>query len=484
MQKKAISYLRFSHEGQSNSSIERQELITSQWAERMNVEITDTFADAGHSAKTFDRPDFQKLQDFIKQHHRSVDYLIVDQMDRFSRDAGEALSMIKKLQSKYSIQVVSATEGITFDYHTPGSFFRAGLQFLLAEEDNINRASKINAGIYTAKAKEGRYIYGHAPFGYKFEGQGKSRHLVINEEQAKVVTYIFNAYLTNTPDYIIRERAAHMGLKHKGNSVVKDFLTNPIYAGHQVVKPYKDLPGGIFPALHKGIVDMETWSMIQQRLKGGGMERVIIDDNLPLRGVLKCHCQKPLTGAPSRGRHGKYYLYYKCRHKGHNNISATKAHEQLHEILKYMSLPQRLVAAIKDQSEKMLQERMKDNRANLSRSKRDMEELEQQLYSVEEKYIKNQMAAETYHRWLKDLTRRRVEVKSRIERFSKNGDSTWKLLSDHLSKLTDLQYVYNQADTLKKQELIRLGFDNELYYEDKTYRTPFVLPIFEHNLLT
>jgi DNA invertase Pin-like site-specific DNA recombinase len=35
-------------------------------------------------------------------------------MDRFSRDAGEAMSMVKTA-TKYSIQVVSVTEGITFD---------------------------------------------------------------------------------------------------------------------------------------------------------------------------------------------------------------------------------------------------------------------------------------------------------------------------------------------------------------------------------
>ena len=41
-------------------------------------------------------------------------------------------------------------------------------------------------------------------------------------------------------------------------------------------------------------------------------EKVTVNDELPLRGVLKCHCGKPLTGAPSRGKMGKYYYYYKC----------------------------------------------------------------------------------------------------------------------------------------------------------------------------
>ncbi|MFV5689716.1 recombinase family protein [Flavobacterium sp. ZT3R25] len=65
-----------------------------------------------------------RLQKFVSKYYKTVDYLLVDQMDRFSRNAGEALTMIKDLQKKYRIQVVSVTEGITFDYEIPSSFFQ------------------------------------------------------------------------------------------------------------------------------------------------------------------------------------------------------------------------------------------------------------------------------------------------------------------------------------------------------------------------
>lgn len=44
--------------GQSNSSIEAQELCTGQWISSNNVELIDIFIDVGKSAKTFERPDF------------------------------------------------------------------------------------------------------------------------------------------------------------------------------------------------------------------------------------------------------------------------------------------------------------------------------------------------------------------------------------------------------------------------------------------
>ncbi len=56
--KRAIRYLRFSQLGQSNGSIERQEMYTDQWLKFNTVELVDTFIDRGKSAKTFDRPDF------------------------------------------------------------------------------------------------------------------------------------------------------------------------------------------------------------------------------------------------------------------------------------------------------------------------------------------------------------------------------------------------------------------------------------------
>ena len=197
--KRAIRYLRFSQLGQSNGSIERQELYTDQYLQYNNIQLVDSFIDRGKSAKTFDRPDFIKLQAFITKHYKSVDYLLVDQLDRFSRDAGEAMNMVKQFQKKYSIQIISVTEGIVFDYDTPGSFFRAGLQLLLAEEDNINRSIKVRGGLYTARAKEGRFLTREKPFGYSKVGEGKQRHLEVNEIEAKIVKTIYDMYLRDVP---------------------------------------------------------------------------------------------------------------------------------------------------------------------------------------------------------------------------------------------------------------------------------------------
>lgn len=481
--KKAIRYLRFSHDGQSNSSIEKQDLYTSQWLERNNVQLTDTFIDAGHSAKTFDRPDFIKPQSFINTHHRQVDYLVVDQMDRFSRDAGEAMSLVKKLQLQYAIQIVSVTEGITFDYNTPGSFFRAGLQLLLAEEDNINRTNKINGGIYTAKAKEGRYIHGTPPFGYTKSGNKKTDTLVIDDNTAQVVRFIFDAFLRGTPLYEIRKEALSMGFTGKGNSSIPRILQNPIYAGMQFVKPFKELPGGLFPAVHAAIIDADAWYQVQDRFKKPVKTRTILSNDTPLRGLLKCHCGRTLTAAPSRGRWGKYYSYYKCQVSGHNNISANFAHDQLLQILELISLPHALIKEIRKKSVSLFEEREKNNNQLVITKKQELAAEEAKLVSLEEKWITNKVNYETYSRWFAEINRKRTELRLSIERLSASKDDLYSSLYKHLDCLGDLKFVYLKCTVAQKHELLRTGFDSQLYYQNRIYRTPFLSPVLPHNVL-
>src|SRR6267142_151364 len=108
MNKKAVKYLRFSSEEQSHFSIERQEMITSSWMAHSNVEAVDCFVDQGWSATNFDRPDFIKLNAFIEKNYRNIDYLVVSDLTRFSREVGDAVNIAKKIQKTYGIRIVSA----------------------------------------------------------------------------------------------------------------------------------------------------------------------------------------------------------------------------------------------------------------------------------------------------------------------------------------------------------------------------------------
>lgn len=480
----ALRYHRFSDKGQSHGSIERQNIITSHWCSNNSIEIVGTFNDDGYSAKSFDRPDIKKLFSFIKEQKSKIDYLIVAELTRFSRQLGDAINMVTQIQKDYGIQIVSSGRNSIYDVNDPTSFFMMSIEFTLGNTDNLQRENNINGGIYTAK-KEGRYIGSTAPFGYEKTGIGKNRKLEIKEDTANVIRYIFAQFIAGMPIMQIGKTIRQNGFPKMGHSIVREILINPIYNAKQQVKPWKDKPGGLYPVNVTPIIDDFTWAKVQQLInsKKKHQRTSVLSDDLPLRGVVKCHCGCPLTGAPSTGGGGQQYWYYKCNIKSaHNNISAIKAHDQLQQVLELMSLPTYMVDAIRDQSKKMMAEAQLEKKASLNSLKAQMKQVEDDMQSLEEKYIRNIIQDETYRKWSHQLMNKRQYAKSQIYDINNSNDKMQSLLEANIHRLSDMRFVFNAAETLDKQNLIRIMFDNSLYYQEKSYRTNNIMSIFSHNL--
>ena len=480
--KSCIRYHRFSSKDQSNGSIERQEVVTDYWCRQNDVAITATYIDDGYSAKTFDRPDIKKLFDFIKEQKSAIDYLIVSELTRFSRELGEAITMVKQIQKLYGIKIVSAGRNMIYDCNDHASFFMMSIEFTMGNTENLKRESDINGGIYTAKTKEQRFIGSRAPYGYKKEGD-RIKHLVIKEEEAAVVKFIYESYLRNVPIKMIYADAKKMGFKNRGNSVIAKLVANPIYSAQQMVRPWKDMPGGLYPARHEAIIDIITWNQVQHKLKVPKRPGVSVSDNFPLKNTLHCHCGRMLTGAPSKGKLGVWYDYYKCNSPRHLNLSAKKAHAQLQEMLVHLSVPDDLIHDVQQESLMLMEEQLQENKKLLVHHERLHAENEKKIHSLEDKYISNKISFEAYNRWHGELISQRMYLKAKIQELSVGGNEIYFLLEQNLEALTNMPAIYNLSSTIQKQELLNTVFDNRLYYRSGTYRTPYIMPLFEHNTL-
>lgn len=112
-----------------------------------------------------------------------------------------------------------------------------------------------------------------------------------------------------------------------------------------------------------------------------------------------------------------------------------------------------------------------------------LEETERQLHSVEAKWIKNEINIDTYNRWYSDLNRKTLQRQGYIAELSREDDEIHMLLKNELNKLSDLRFIYTSATLPQKQELLRKGFDNSLYYKNGLYRTPYMMKTFHHSIL-
>ncbi len=97
--KRAIIYIRVSTDEQvDNFSLETQQKICVQEAERRGMEIVQTFREEGKSAKTIlGRPVLIELIEFCRKNKRNLDAVIVYRIDRVSRQLQDYLAIRKRL---------------------------------------------------------------------------------------------------------------------------------------------------------------------------------------------------------------------------------------------------------------------------------------------------------------------------------------------------------------------------------------------------
>ncbi len=183
MKKRAVGYCRISTLMQVyNTSLKDQEEKIRMYAKLHDIVIDEMFIDKAVSGKSTDRPEYDKMMDYIKTN--GIDMIIVYKNDRIHRSLYNLLAMIYELQ-KYEVALVSVTE--MFDTSTPQGmlFLQMLVSFAEFERAVINERTR-NGRI--ARLNENKWVGGKPALGYKVNKEGQFE---IDEEDAKIVKNIF-----------------------------------------------------------------------------------------------------------------------------------------------------------------------------------------------------------------------------------------------------------------------------------------------------
>ena len=107
---KAVIYARYSSDNQREESIEGQMRDCMQYAEYNDIQVVGSYIDRALSAKTDNRPNFQKM---VKDSAKHIfDVIIVWKLDRFARNRFDS-AYYKNILKKNGVRVVSAKESIS-----------------------------------------------------------------------------------------------------------------------------------------------------------------------------------------------------------------------------------------------------------------------------------------------------------------------------------------------------------------------------------
>ena len=107
---RAVIYARFSSEKQHEASIEGQLRECLEYAKYNGMDIVEEYIDRAFSAKTDNRPDFQRM---IKDSYKNTfDTVLVWKLDRFARNRYDS-AYYKNILKKNGIRVISVKESIS-----------------------------------------------------------------------------------------------------------------------------------------------------------------------------------------------------------------------------------------------------------------------------------------------------------------------------------------------------------------------------------
>ena len=105
---RGVIYARYSSDNQREESIEGQIRECKAFAERNGIDIIGSYIDRAFSAKTDNRPDFQRM---IKDSaSKTFDVVLVWKLDRFARDRYDSMHY-KRILKRNGAKVVSAGSG-------------------------------------------------------------------------------------------------------------------------------------------------------------------------------------------------------------------------------------------------------------------------------------------------------------------------------------------------------------------------------------
>ena len=106
---RAVIYARYSSDNQREASIEGQLRECMEYAAQNDIQVIDNYIDRAMSAKTDNRPEFQRM---IKDSYKhAFDCIIVWKLDRFARNRYDS-AHYKTILKKNGVKVISAKETI------------------------------------------------------------------------------------------------------------------------------------------------------------------------------------------------------------------------------------------------------------------------------------------------------------------------------------------------------------------------------------
>ncbi len=480
MRRKAILYIRVSTDEQAEKgySLKHQQERLERYCEFQNIEVVASYQD-DHSAKTFERPQFQSLLNNLKKRKQAASLQLFTKWDRFSRNAGDAYGMINQLK-KLGVDPQAIEQPLDLDI--PENKIMLAFYLAAPEVENDRRALNTLVGMRRAR-KEGRWLT-MAPKGYRNCRSEENKPIIEPSKDAPLVIEAFEELAKGILDIeAVRRKINRKGLQ-VSRSAFWCMVRNPMYCGKLLLPAWKDEEARYVKGIHEPIISERLFEEVQDVLNGRKKNikaRNTRREELPLRGYLLCRQRgRPLTGSASHGNGGKYYYYHCQTSLGcKERFKADIANEEFLAFLRTFKAKSEVL----DLYLMIMEERFKKGKTTKATQDRELDaqiaKLTTRLKNAKEMMLDGEMERSEYKQIVSELEPEVEKLKRRKASEGLVEDDYQRYLKQGFCLLKSIDKRYQEADLEKRQQIVGVIFPEKIVYDAGTYRTNTPHPIFE-----
>ena len=473
--KKAILYRRVSTTDQKvfGNSLNAQQGSLRDFCEKNSMNIVKEFQE-DYSAKNFNRPEWKRLNAFAKKNKKDIDYLLVVDWDRFSRNVFEALGVINDFKDM-GIEVNCIGKWI--NYSDPSQIMMQLMYLGMPEVDNKIRSQKVQMGMRQG-LKEGRWNV-MQPIGYIPGKDELGKPLMqLDPIKAPLIKELFNTFSLGVYSQNEILKMPKFRKLKLSKSTLSRVLKNMLYVGDIKVPEKNDEPEQIVKGLHKPIVSREVFNKVQYLLASRNRntsKQNKMRDDMYLRGHLKCvKCGGNLTGSASTSKTGKKHYYYHCnRAKGcKESFKVKDAHNELINLFRDLKPP----VEVCDLFELVLEDYYKTSKQtqynDIKRVKSEIGSLELKKDKLLDKLLDEVISNDLFKKHTKNIDKELSEKRNELLNLNDYQKDLSEYINYGLNLMQNLETFFEQSDVHIKNKLMSSIFDEKIEFDGQKYRTP------------
>lgn len=272
---RVVGYARVSTDMQADFglSLDAQQAEVRRYCDERGYALAEIYIDAGYSAKSTDRPAFQRMVSDIRNGAGSLCAIIVTKLDRLTRSLRDICTINEDILEPYKINLIAIRDGInTFE---PMSKMLLPFLALIGQIERQNTSERVKAAIKHIHSQGGHY--GKVPFGKMAVKDGRLTRLIDHPDEAPWLAKIFEWYGAGAQPTEIANRLNAAGIKPRS---ARTWSVNSVYellCKHGVHKPRSVCSDLVYDKARAYKIayelrsDDRTFSFIADRLTEAGL---------------------------------------------------------------------------------------------------------------------------------------------------------------------------------------------------------------------